>query len=138
MNNVVYFELNNWFSGRDYPEGEPYETWMNDFYFDNEEWVKENKLCVVAGFIDMSRNYCISAPREWVEKNCPSLLSDGEFESVVIRGPEAEVITSKHRYSDFLREPDEDGDVYGRFGWKFLEYEEENIGIIGGINSDFC
>jgi hypothetical protein len=30
--------------------------------------------------------------------------------------------------SDFIRYPDEDGDVYGKFGWKFPEYSEENFG----------
>lgn len=27
----------------------------------------------------MSCNYTISAPREWVEKNCPELLTDEEY-----------------------------------------------------------
>ena len=25
---VVYFEVNNWFSGRDFPDCEPFLTWM--------------------------------------------------------------------------------------------------------------
>lgn len=111
MKEIVYFELNNWFSGSDYPAAEPFLTWMKDnlnIPFDNKEWVKENKLCVVQSFVDMSSNYCITAPRDWVEANCPELLT---------------------KYTEFLREPDEDGYVYGRFGYEFLEYEEENIGI---------
>ena len=35
---VVYFELNNWFSGRDYPDAEPFLSWM--------ECNKENKYYI--------------------------------------------------------------------------------------------
>ena len=111
MKEIVYFELNNWFSGVDYPAAEPFISWMRDdlnIKFRNEEWVKENKLCVVESLVDMSSNYCITATKDWVEKNCPELLT---------------------KYTEFLREPDEDGYVYGRFGHEFLEYKEENIGI---------
>ena len=76
--------------------------------FRNETWVKENKLCVVFSFIDMSQNFCITATREWVEKNCPKLLTD---------------------YKKFLRQPDEDENAQGRFSQWFLPYSEENIGI---------
>jgi hypothetical protein len=31
--------------------------------------------------------------------------------------------------SQFIRHPDEDGDVHGRFGWSFPEYCEENYGV---------
>ena len=56
---VVYFELNNWFAGRDYPDEEPFISWMNvdvhtTKFEDNEEWVKENRLCVAWDFVDMS------------------------------------------------------------------------------------
>ena len=111
MDNVIYFELNNWFSGRDYPDDEPFISWMrNDLRipFRDETWVKENRLCVVFSFIDMSQNFCITATREWVEKNCPKLLMD---------------------YKKFLRQPDEDENVQGRFSQWFLPYSEENIGI---------
>lgn len=112
MNEVVYFELNNWSAGRDYPNDEPFLSWMaNDLKikFRNEEWVKENNLCVVMDLVDMSQNFCITATKEWVEKNCPKLLTE---------------------YTEFLRFPDEDGEVQGRFGHWFLEYEEDNFGII--------
>lgn len=114
---VVYFELNNWFAGKDYPNDEPFLSWMrNDLNikFRNEKWVIENELCVVASIVDMSSNFCITAKKEWVEKNCPKLLTD---------------------YKEFLRYPekyedeDEDGEVYGRFGNHFLEWSEENFGI---------
>lgn len=109
---IVYFELNNWSPGRDYPNAEPFIGWMSDDLkqrFRNEEWVKENKLVVVESFVDMSSNYCVTATKEWVTNNCPELLC---------------------KYNEFLRVPDEDEDVpYGRFGCPFLEYEEKNIGI---------
>lgn len=108
---AVFFELNNWFEGRYYPEEEPFVTWMgNDFniYFCDENWVKENKLCVVQSIVDMSVNFCVTATKEWVEKNCPMLLKE---------------------YRSFLRHRDEDGFVYGQFGDKFLEYSKENVGI---------
>lgn len=110
MKDIVYFELNNWFLGQDYPDAEPFITWMNDYVlkFRDIEWVKENRLCVVDGNVDMSVNFCITATREWVENNCPELLT---------------------RYTQFIRTPDEDGEVYGRFGAPFKEYTEENIGI---------
>ena len=113
MDDIIYFELNNWFSGRDYPDDEPFISWMrNDLRipFRDETWVKENKLCVVFSFIDMSQNFCITATKEWVEQNCPSLLTNPENEK-------------------FLMHPDEYGDVEGKFGPYFLEYEEYNIGI---------
>lgn len=109
---IVYFELNNWFAGEHYPEEEPFTTWIgNDLsiYFNNEDWVNDNKLCVVLHMIDMSMNFCVTATKEWVEKNCPRLLTE---------------------HKKFLRYPDEDGCVYGQFGDEFLEYSEENIGII--------
>ena len=108
---IIYFELNNWHCGRDYPNSEPFISWVgNDFdiYFQVEKWVKENKLCVVVSYIDMSINFCITSTKDWVIDNCPLLLED---------------------YTQFLRLPDEDGDVFGRFGDKFLPYEECNFGI---------
>lgn len=108
---VVYFELNNWFRDEHYPDDEPFITWLgNDLNitFNNEDWVKENKLCVVRSMIDMSTNFCITATKEWVENNCPKLLTE---------------------YKKFLRYPNEDGYVDGQFGNEFLEYTENNIGI---------
>lgn len=109
---VIYFELNNWFSGRDYPDAEPFLSWMRDDLkqkFRDEDWVKENKLVVVESLVDMSFNYCITATKDWVEKNCPELLT---------------------KYTKFIREKDEIEDIpYSRFGCPFLEYKEENIGL---------
>lgn len=108
---VVYFELNNWFPGRDYPNAEPFLTWLADSLghkFRDESWVKENNLVVVESFVDMSSNYCIAATKEWIEENCPDLLT---------------------KYTEFLRYKDEEGELpEGRFGCPFLEYSTENIG----------
>ena len=108
---IVYFELNNWFSGRDYPNAEPFLSWMRDDLnqkFRDEEWIKENKLVVVESLVDMSMNFCITTTKEWVENNCPKLLST---------------------YENFVRKPEEGEDIpYGRFGCPFLEYNEGNIG----------
>lgn len=108
---IVYFEVNNWFRGRHYPDCEPFIGWLgNDLKlaFLNDDFVRENKLCVACSLIDMSSNFCITAKRGWVENNCPTLL-----------GTDAR----------FLRVPDKYGDVYGTFGTEFLPYCEDNIGI---------
>lgn len=109
---IVYFELNNWSPGRDYPDVEPFISWMCDDMnqkFQNKEWVKENKLVVVESLVDMSSNYCITATKEWLEDNCPELLT---------------------KYSEFIKKSDEGDDLpEGRFGCPFLEYKENNIGI---------
>ena len=56
----------------------------------------------------MSVNFCVTATKKWVDDNCPELLSE---------------------YSKFLRVPDDEGDVCGRFGTIFLDYCDENIGV---------
>lgn len=107
---VIYFELNNWFRGRDYPDDEPFISWMiNDLdqKFENEDWIKENKLIVVESIVDMSRNYCITATKEWVQLNCPKLLTE---------------------YTQFVRYSEDDGLPQGMWGCPFLEYNEDNIG----------
>lgn len=129
--NVVYFELNNWFGGRDYPDVEPFSTWISTRKFSDPDWCKENKLAVKFGNIDMSEHYCISASREWVEKNCPDLLSDKTFEYTIITHSANGTETNTHAnsFANFLRYPNEDGDVYGKYGWKFNPYTKENFGV---------
>lgn len=130
MDNIIYFEFNNWFNGRDYPIGEPFETWVPQFYFRNDEWCKENQLCVVESYVDMSVNWCITATKEWVEKNCPKLLEDEDYDITILRyGADGNrEIIETYNYKNFLREKDEDGEVYGRFDCPFLEWREENFG----------
>ena len=110
-NDIVYFELNNWFGGIHYPDEEPFISWMENFKFEDLNWVIENQLCVHYDLIVMSSNYCITAKREWVEKKCPRLLNDSKL------------------YNRFVREPKENNKTYGKFGHIFLEYEPKNIGI---------
>lgn len=131
MEEIVYFELNNWFGGRDYPTCEPISTWVSEGKFNNETWCAENKLCVRAGAIDMSQNWCIAAPIEWIEKNFPKILTDEEYTYYILSYFAGATKKVKHRkkYSDFRRYPDENGDVVGRFGWSFPEYAEDNIGV---------
>ena len=148
MENIINFEINNWFSGRDYPNDETFIKWINDCQFRDDEWCKKNKLCVMCGAIDMSINYCIAAPKSWVEKNCPKLLTDEEYEYTLVTCKpkknkgilvklgikdeyEYEEVKTvyKKKYSDFICKPDEDGNAYGEIsGWKFPEYKEENMG----------
>lgn len=131
MSDVVYISVNNWFCGRDYPDTPNFRKWLgNDLKlaFDNNDWVKENKLCVNAGNIDMSSNYTITAPKEWVEQNCPELLTDDEYSYDLISSVNGRE-TYKKKFSDFVFHPNEDGDVEDKYGWPFLEYCEENIGV---------
>lgn len=114
MEDIIYFEFNDWTPDKHYPACEPYETWLNieadmekQIYFRDEAWLAEQKIIVVESIIDMSLDYCITAPRVWVEKNCPSLLTE---------------------YSRFIVEPNEEGKVIGQFGCPFKEYTEENLG----------
>lgn len=108
---VVYFEMNNWFPERDYPYDEPYTTWFGvdlNLWLYNDEWVRANKICVVTHPVDMAVNFMVTAPKTWVEAKCPTLLT---------------------HYTQFLRYPDKDGQVYGMFGTKFLPYSLSNIGV---------
>ena len=130
MSEVVYFELNNWFCGRDYPVGGNLKTWVENGQFNNDAWCRENKICVQAGVIDMSENWCITASHDWVKENCPELLSGENFEYIICTyscGGHTEK-TYIGNYSQFLCHEDVYGDVWGRFGWPFLEYAEENFG----------
>lgn len=108
---VVYFEMNNWFADRDYPADEPFLTWFAHdlrLQFYDENWVAENKLVVVTHLADMAVNFLVTAPKEWIEKTCPKLLTD---------------------YKKFLRYPDKEGVVEGQFGTKFMEWSPANIGV---------
>lgn len=145
MTDVVYFELNNWFVGRDYPNAEPFISWIRDFCFSDNKWCKENKLVVSTGPIDMSVDWCITAPKEWVEQNCSDLLSDKEYTykivtMKIVNGKKQEKV-AEHResFKKFLcfPDPEEDGEIYGRFGWKFLEYTPENFGVHHVVENDY-
>ena len=141
MEKIIYFEIDNWFAGRDYPNAQPFLSWMNDdlnLAFANNNWCIENHLCVEAIPIDMSVCFCVAAPRSWVEENCPKLLTDEECGSMPIishydKEIGAMVDEKKYEhcsYSKFICKPDKDGEVYGRIsGLHFAEYKEENFGV---------
>jgi hypothetical protein len=132
---IIYFSVNNWFEGRDYPPTENFNKWLsNDLNqkFRDDKWAKENKLCIYCGCIDMSQNYTIAAPRSWVEANCPELLTDDEYtyEEYVCSVKGTTITTHTKKYSDFVDYPDEDGHVEDkRFGWPYPEYCEEKFGV---------
>lgn len=117
VKDVIYIELNNWVPGEYYPDEEPFLSWMepgNDKEYElplflNEKFVKDNKLCVGFHFVDMSLNFCITAKKDFIDKMCPRILND--------------------EFKKFIRNPEIDGNVYGNWGCKFLNYKEENIGI---------
>jgi hypothetical protein len=135
-NDVVYFSVNNWFCGRDYPDTRNFRKWLGDDLnqnFRSDEWCKKNKLCVYYGTVDMSQNYTVSAPREWVEKNCPELLTDKEYSYKICTATKDKFKyeTIKKKYSDFVYTPEEgdelpDNDSLGDM--PFREYCEENFG----------
>lgn len=141
MEEIIYFELDNWFAGENYPNAEPFLTWMKDdlhLKFEDDNWCKENKLCVEAGPIDMSICFCISAPKSWVEANCPKLLTDEECGNYAIyshfdkdKGEWVEIKKYEpSKYSNFVCQPDEDEEVHGKLSnWPFREYTEENFGV---------
>ena len=144
MGDVIYISVNNWFCGRDYPPLDCFKKWLGDDLnqtFRNDKWAKENKLCIYCGNIDMSCNYTISAPREWIEKNCPELLTDEEYTYyTILQKPKKnlfgkfeyveERIENKKKYSDFVYKQ-EDGETKpdcDKFDMPFREYCEKNFG----------
>lgn len=132
---IIYFSVNNWFCGEDFPPTPNFYKWISgsnsDECFRNGEWCKKNKLCVYWGYIDMSVNYTVAAPREWVEENCPELLTDGEFTYKIAhyRGNENIIEDCIKKYSDFVFNL-EDGGMpdSDRNDMPFPEYCEDNFG----------
>lgn len=106
MENIVKFSVNHWWPGEDYPNSEPFITWLKDLNLDkflrNDSWCKSNKICVNWCFIDMSSNFCVTATYDWVKENCSCIFG------------------TKFYYSN--------DSVEDRFGLDFLEYCEENFG----------
>lgn len=84
MENIIWFEFNNWFAGVHFPDEEPYLSWMYPTYdkdkdlsislFMDEAFVNKNKLAVYYYSIDMSDDYVVGATESWIMKNCPNLL----------------------------------------------------------------
>lgn len=120
-NEIIFFEVNNWFAGRDYPDCKPFITWLGDdlnISFNNDNWCIENNLCVVAELIDMSQNFKVTATKKWVEENCPCLLTD-EYSKFV-----CEIDLSEYE--------EDDNEYYENFRYgngPFLKYHEDNFGV---------
>ncbi len=132
MNDIVYFSINDWFQGLDYPPDEIFAKWVGlNSPLSDGAWCKEHKICVKHGCIDMSQNWCVSAPRSFVEEYCPKLLTDEEYTYETLLHTKGETILNinKNRYSNFVYTPDKYGDIEDRFGWAFLEYNEDNFGV---------
>ena len=107
---VVYFQMNNWFAGRDYPAEEPFLTWMKDdckLLLCNGKFAKQNQLCVKVRIVDMAHVFMVTALKSWVEKTCPSLLTE---------------------HSRFLVQPDASGRYMGRFGMEAFEWKPSHVG----------
>ena len=126
---IIYFSVNNWICGQDYPPIKNIYDWLSDSNsegFKNNEWCKKNKLCVYWGYIDLSVNYTIAAPKEWIEKNCPELLTDEEYtyklEHYDYKTKESVIDTYTKKYSDFV--------------YKFNNNEEIICNDLKAINSD--
>ena len=119
MEEIVYFEINNWFAGRDYPDDEIFCKWIDDQQFRKDE-------C-----------YCVAAPKSWVAEHCPKLLTDEEYvyKTATIHWDDEgneirDIEEHTKKYSDFLCHPDSDGEVFGHISeWEFPEYKEDNFGV---------
>ena len=111
MKNIIYFQLNNWFAGKDYPDAEPFNSWMSNLNdtFLNVDWVKKNKLCVFVHNVDMSVSLCITAPKKLVSEQCPELLT---------------------MYKSFIVKKNSSNEIKDKFGYSFLDYNESNINFV--------
>lgn len=110
---IVYFEVNNWFCGRDYPNSKFFIECLKDDLkqrFQNDKWCKEQEICVVFCIVDMSYNYNVTAKKSWVFENCPELFDDENKRFICVPEEDCEL-------------PDCNLDGY------FLEYCPDNFGV---------
>lgn len=109
MKDIIKFSVNHW-SSDDFPPEEPFLLWMTDselnHYLGNLEYVKKHKLVVVTTLMDMSVSFAVTAPLEFVEKECPCLL----------RPENQEFVYDKNANR-------------GIYDIRFKDYSEENIGL---------
>ena len=103
---IVYFELNNWFPGRDYPDAEPFNSWINtptytDAFEDND-WCIENNRMDLNDRFDEEKNGCTTkevgykSNLKWWFK-CPRGLHDSDqyFMCFVTNDPHRNLICRK-------------------------------------------
>lgn len=103
---IIYFELGSLQPLLDYPDEDPFLSWMG--YYDptmlpimlDSPWCKQHKICVKSSIENGAFRFKITATKDWVNRMCPRLL---QF------------------YTDFVVENPEPGE--------FLEYTEENFGV---------
>ena len=123
MNDIIYFEIDHWCAGSDYPHCEPFISWMSNETSDSplrdEEWVKKNKICVKIFPIDMSFDFMITAPRSFIEKECPALLKEENQKFIVT-----------DKYGDPNDPEDTPDSRYVGSDEYFLPYTDEYIGKI--------
>ena len=109
MEEVVKFSVNHW-SSEDFPPEEPFLLWMTDSQLDkylaNVRYCKENKLVVVMTLMDMSMSFAVTAPLEFVKRECPCLL--------------------KIENQQYVYDKDAKTGIYGI---RFKKYKEKNIGL---------
>lgn len=100
-NNLIYFEI----SETDYPPILPFTTWMQNSQFRNIDWITKNKLSVVESVEPETAEhiFCVTAPRDWVETNCPSLLREDIY---------------------YCPLPEDENVCYGKNDIRFLNYNE--------------
>lgn len=110
---IVYFSINDW-SVDYHPNDKQFMEWAgyNDFMLfrnlRNDEWCKQEKICVIANVLEYSLCFNIAAPKQYVMEHCPSIIG-----------------------SKFVDEP-KDGEDYpseSAWGLQYNEYCEENFGF---------
>ena len=150
MKDIICFEVNNWTPGEDFPTEEPFLSWMADdlnLQFHDNAWVKEQKICVLEAVVDMSISFLVTAPKKWVEENCPCLLKE-EWRKFIIEYPEpycneynlnrtdyaveerAELKKEFEENKEKLLKDLQTSDLVGYpSDQRFLNYTKENIGL---------
>ena len=108
--------LNNW-SSEFCPNKEPFLTWLDDDGFTtlvDPNWVKNQKgLTVCYSDVDMSINFAITATEEWINNNCPCILTNSEY---------------KEKFTEKCVHVDEDLRKYADYGTPFIELNEYTEG----------
>ena len=121
MNEEIYYiNLNEWdYNG--HPNSDPFHDWMDDTkldtYLRNEQFAKDNKICVRWFIIDMSVQFCITAPKSFVDKLCPCLWEEENKKFI-------------KPASDFPDDEPPESWLYGEYGEYFLPYTDEYIGKV--------
>ena len=96
MKDIICFEVNDWHK---YPKY--FDEWYNyklhrhggcKWFPDLDKMAKENKLCIQVVVIDMAISMMFTAPREWIMKTCPELLTDPKWTEECVYGQGSDII----------------------------------------------